>query len=260
MSTRHQAIHSIFFFCLFTLGIQAWTAEENTVNFSADFYGSHVNLMPYKGSQQDLSATLYAQYADYPVLILARYVHTNFYYLNEAGGNISYTADRRIAAGLGLDIKVNSHLKIRFISEQINSKLANLMVNRVSYGLIYNQYSDLGIFELNNYLEAFYIPSLSEKVDTFFRVQGLKSFYLTQAEYSSNTIYPFAQVKTKYNDDSIFGISGHNISLGGGYKYIFQKEDSGFSFLLEAHGVSYQSRDLNGDWAQALVAMQWLIN
>jgi hypothetical protein len=101
---------------------------------------------------------------------------------------------------------------------------------------------------------------VSEKIDTFFRVQALKSFYLTRSNESSNTLFPFVEVKGKYNDDAVFGVSGENANLGAGYKYFRKYDSSTFAFVLEAHSVFYQSQNFNGDWVQGLAAIQWLIN
>ena len=253
-----------FFRILFLVcvaGSPAVAADVSAVHFGTDVYASHTNLMPFKGYQEDLSAMVYAQYSDVPVLPFVRYVLSNYYYLNSTlPATTDYTSDQRTAAGVGVDLRINPYLRVRLLNEQVNNKLANQNFNQSSYGIIYNQYIDLQRFEINNYLESFYIPRISERLDTFFRIQALKSYYLSRSEDSSNVVYPLLQLKAKYNDDSIFGVSGHNISVGAGYKY-FKKTafDGLFSAVLEGHAVVYQSRDFNGDWFQALAAVQWLI-
>lgn len=239
----------------------SYAQESSSFKLGADLYGTHSNLMPYKGYQDDLSATLYLQYKDFLVVPFVRYVDTNYYYLNEAGGNTAYTSDHRTAAGGGLDIRLLPYLKLRLISEYITNKLSSQSYSQDSYGLIYNQYIEVAGLEFNNYLESFYIPRASNSIDTFARVQLLKNYYVTRSNESSNALFPFVQVKAKINDDAVFGVSGQNASVGAGYKY-FRKfnSDSSLALLLEGHSVIYQSRDFNGDWMQALAAIQFLYN
>lgn len=249
----------------------AGAKEENgsEINISTDLYMVQTNLMPYKGYQNDISATVYAQYADYQLLPFVRYVLTNYYYLNEyaagPGPGLSlrtdYTSDRRDAAGGGLDYKFNNYLKFRFVVESINNKLSDTSYTQESYGLIYNQYLEYEYIEFSNYLEAFLIPRVSsDKIDTYFKMQALKSFYINRSVTSSNAVYPFVQAKLKINDDANFGVSGQTGSVGAGYRFygVNATKDS-FTFILESHSVFYQSENFNGDWSQFLAALQlWI--
>lgn len=233
------------------------------LNISTDFYSDQTSLMPYKGYQNDLSATVYAQYADYSLVPFVRYMLTNYYYLNEKDpvGNKAYTSDRRNAAGLGLDYKLNNYLKFRFIVEAIGNKASNTNYTQESYGLIYNQYLEYKYIEFSNYLESFLIPRISSKeLDTYFKIQALKSFFINRSVVYSNVIYPFIQTKLKVNDNSNFGVSGQNGSVGIGYRFygVNPSKDS-ISFVLEGHSVFYQSKNFNGDWNQILAALQvWI--
>lgn len=244
----------------------AWADEDiaGKINISADLYAVQANLMPYKGYQNDISTTVYAKYSDYRLMPIIRYLITNYYYLNELvpPNNTIYTSDRRTAVGAGLDYKFNDYLKFRYIVESIDNKLSKKSYTQESYGLIYNQYLEFKYVEFNNYLESFLIPRVSSKnLDTFFRIQALKTFYLNRTANSSNVIYPFVQTKVKVNDNVNFGVSGQNGSLGAGYRFygVNDTKDS-FAFVLEAHSVFCQSKDLNGDWSQVLAALQMWID
>lgn len=248
-------------FVIFSFKAVADSSGSDKIYFSGNLYGTHVNLMPYKGYQDDLSFTAALKFSEAPISLFTRYLSTNYYYLNDTLiSNTNYTSDQRTALGLGLDIKVNDIITFRVISEQIKNKLANESFSQISYGIIYNQFMDLKLFEMSNYLESFYIPRISTTIDTYLKIQALKSYYLQQSSKSSNAIYPTVQIKAKYNDDSRFGISGQNLSFGGGYKYFSRYDKSNFSILVEGHSVVYQSRDFNGDWLQLFAAIQWLIN
>lgn len=229
---------------------------------STDVYAVQTNLMQYKGYQNDISATVYAQYADYQLLPFIRYVLTNYYYLIENGPNSNYTSDRRTAAGGGLDYKINNYFKLRYIVELIDNKLTKTNYQQESYGLIYNQYINSEYLEFNNYLESFLIPRVARsKLDTFARIQAMKTFYLSQSSAASNLLYPTIQIKAKFNDDANFGLSGQNASVGAGYKfYSLSAAKDSFAFVLEAHSVFFQSRDFKGDWFQVLAALQIGIN
>ena len=233
-----------------------------SLKISTDLYGVQTNLMQHKGYQNDLSATLYFQLSDYKFIPFLRHVLTHYYYLDErVQGAVNYTSDRRTASGGGLDYKINNYFRFRFNTEAISNKLDNTKYTQDSYGLIYNQYMDLDYLELNNYLESFLIPRISSnKLDTFVRLQVLKSFYWNREQTFSNTFYPLVQVKAKFNDEANFGISGQNASLGAGYKfYGMNNAKDSFALALEAYSLFYQSKDFNGDWSQILAAVQiWL--
>lgn len=238
--------------------------EQTTekLKISGDFYAAGTNLMPYSGYQNDIITTVYALHQDYRIIPFVRYVITNYYYLIDLPvNNTISTSDRRTAVGLGLDYKYNNYLKFRFIFEAMENKLSNTSYNQESYGIIYNQYLEFRFFEINNYLESFLIPRVSSKtIDTFFKVQALKTYYINRSAMSSNAIYPFVQTKVKVNDDNNFGVSGQNFSFGPGYKYygVNSLKDS-FAFVLEAHSILYQSKDFNGDWMQLLAVLQlWI--
>lgn len=261
MFTSNRFSKIIFLLCLTVLGTNVKADEQSEIHFSGNIYGTHTNLMPYKGYQDDLSITASAQDSDFPLLVFARLLSTNYHYLIDTiPNNTAYTNDSRLAFGLGVDLKLNDYFTLRLISEQVKNKLYDQSYNQPSYGVIYNQYIGFGYFDLNNYLESFYIPRISSKVDTFFKVQALRSFYITQSNESSNVVYPTLQLKAKYNDDSVFGVSGQNISAGVGYKFYQVLDKDSVSFLVEGHSILFQSHDFNGDWFQALAAIQWLIN
>ncbi len=235
---------------------------KGNIEIGADFYVSQTNLMPYDGYQNDFITTLYGRLLDSQFVPLLRYVLTNYYYLNRGTtNNMIWSSDRRTAIGLGVDYKYNNFLKFRFILENIDNKISSTSYTQDSYGLIYNQYAEFEIFELNSYLESFFIPRVSRKtVDTFFKVQALKSLYISRSATASNVMFPFAQVKIKVNDDNNFGLSGQTLSIGPGYRHysVNSKKDS-FALLAEIHSVLYQSKDLNGDWLQMQAAMQlWI--
>lgn len=236
--------------------------KDENMEIGVDFYGSQTNLMSYDGNQNDFITTLYGRLPDSQFVPLLRYVVTNYYYLNRGTtNNLIWTSDRRTAVGLGVDYKFNNYLKFRFILENIDNKIPGTAYTQDSYGLIYNQYAEFEDFELNSYLESFFIPRVSRRtIDTFVKVQALKSYYISRSASASNVVFPFAQVKIKVNDDANFGISGQNLSIGPGYRYytVNSKKDS-FAFVAEIHSVLYQSKDLNGDWMQMQAAMQlWI--
>lgn len=237
-------------------------SKEENMEIGVDFYASQTNLMPYDGNQNDFITTLYGRLQDSQFVPLLRYVVTNYYYLNRGmTNNRIWSSEGRTAIGLGVDYKYNNYLKFRFILENINNKVPVTSYTQDSYGLIYNQYAEFELFELNSYLESFFIPRVSRKtVDTFIKVQALKSYYISCSAMASNVMFPFAQVKIKVNDDNNFGLSGRNLSVGPGYRYytVNSNKDS-FAFVAEIHSVLYQSKDLNGDWMQMQAAMQlWI--
>lgn len=232
------------------------------MNVSYDLYGVQTNLMPYDGYQNDLAPTAYFRFSDSNIIPFARYVVTNYYFLNSTfpPGNRVWTTDRRAALGIGLDYRYNDYLKFRLIIESIDNK-GRANYTQDSYGVIYNQYLGFTHFDLNNYLESFFIPRVSSKsVDTFFKSQALKPFDLSRTLTESNVVYPFVQVKVKINDDNNFGVTGQNLSVGPGYKYysVNSQKDS-FAVVVEAHSVLYQSKNFNGDWLQLMAAFQlWI--
>lgn len=242
---------------------RADAAVADKINISADLYAVQTNLMPYKGYQNDVSTTVYAQYSDYKLRPLIRYLITNYYYLTELvpPNNTAYTSDRRTAVGVGLDYKFNDYLKFRYIVESVDNKLSSSSYTQESYGVIYNQYLEFEYLELNNYLESFLIPRVSSNnLDTYFRIQALKTFDINRTANFSNVLYPFVQTKVKVNDNVNFGVSGQNGSVGAGYRFygVNATKDS-FAFVLEGHSIFHQSKNFNGDWAQLLAALQlWI--
>lgn len=229
---------------------------------SVDLYAVTSHLMPYKGTQSDLSATAYLKFGENVFRPFLRGVYTKYQYKNETAAVPVNIDDERRAAGGGLDINLNDYLRIRLLSEYITNKSANTQYSQESYGLIYNQYLSTGAFDINNYAEAFSIPRFSSSgFDAFVRIQLLKPFYFSTSEKHSNAIYPLLQYKTKVNDNAIFGVSGSQLSAGLGYKYYNKNWNSGtLAFLAEAHSVAYQSINYNGEWAQMLVALQYTYN
>lgn len=234
----------------------------NQTKVSVDLYAVTSHLMPYKGTQSDLSATAYLKLGESVFRPFLRGVYSKFQYKNETAAVPVNVDDERKAAGGGLDIYLNDYVRIRLLSEYITNKTANTQYSQESYGLIYNQYLSTGAFDINNYAEAFSIPRFSSSgFDAFARIQLLKPFIFSTSESYSNTIYPFFQYKTKVNDNAIFGVSGSQLSAGLGYKYYNKNIASGtLAFLAEAHSVAYQSLDYNGEWAQMLVALQYTYN
>ena len=238
-------------------------AQHDEVKIGADVYGSQTNLMPYDGYQNDVITTLFGRRNGYKLVPLIRYVITNYYFLNEfeSPNNKIWTSDRRTAVGIGADYKLSDYVKFRFIVEAVENKNSGTRYTQDSYGVIYNQFISLKHFEVNNYLESFYVPRVaSRSLDTFFKIQALKSHYLSQTATTSNVIFPFVQTKVKVNDDSNFGVSGHNFSIGPGYRYytVNAQKDS-FALIFEIHSVLYQSKEFNGNWLQALAALQlWI--
>jgi hypothetical protein len=230
------------------------------IGIDADVFGSHVNLMPFKGYQDDLSATIFLKYNDGPVRPFVRALTTNYYYVFP--GAETHVTDYRTAYGYGLDYHFWDVFRLRLIQEKVHNRLADNEYTQNSAGIIYNQYLEFTDFDMNNYLESFYIPHFSTTTaDTFFRLQILKPYYLSYDENASNSVYPFLQVRSKVNDDAIFGVSGQNASVGLGYKiYVTTESRQGFSALFEANSVFYQSDKFEGDWVQALAALQWMIN
>lgn len=229
--------------------------------FDADIFGSHNNLMPFKGYQDDLSATLFFSYDDSRFRPFLRSLTTNYYYVFPDYDN--HVTDYRTAHGFGFDYFLADYLRFRVIQEKIQNRLYDTKYVQHSYGFIYNQYLEFSQFDMNNYLESFYIPRFSENsADSFFRMQILKPFYLSYDDRASNSFYPFAQFKSKINDDAIFGVYGSNASVGIGYKIYVSTEGGGhgFSAVFEANSVFYQSKNFDGDWVQALAALQWLVN
>jgi hypothetical protein len=234
--------------------------EENEFSIGADLYGAHAHLMPLRGTSDDLSLTVYGRFKGAKLQPFARALGTNYYYLLPGAAN--YLTDYRTANGIGIDYNFYSFMRFRIIGERVRNRLSNTEYDQDSYGLIYNQYLEFTYFDMNNYAESFYIPRFSKgSADTFVRLQALKSYYLSYDEFASNTVYPFLQVKAKFNDDIIFGLSGQNASVGLGYKIFVQTKSkkNNFSALIEANSLFYQSKRFDGDWFQALAAIQWQI-
>lgn len=243
------------------LVLAGFVAKADT-SLTLDLYGSSGSLMPYKGTQSDLTATVYLNYGNKVLRPFLKAGYSKFDYKTETNNTITTVNDERKAAGGGLDLVLNQYVKIRFISEYVTNKNSGQQYSQESIGLIYNQYLNLGALDLNNYAEFFNIPRFSStSVDSFARFQLLKPFVLSSDEDSSNTLYPFLQYKIRGNDNAIFGVDGSQMSAGLGYKYYDKSWQGGsFAFLAEAHSVVYQSSNLNGDWAQYLLAVQYIFN
>lgn len=235
----------------------SWTlAQKNEgFHFSADLYLSHDHIMQYKGKVTDVAATIYAQHNDF---FIKPFIRASTSQYNFSSG-VTFSDYSRNTIGIGLDLIINKYLRIRLLDDQVYNGLTGQSYNQDSYGIIYNQYIAFEYIEFNNYLESFLIPRISSgKIDTYLRVQALKSFYLKSDTEHSHVIYPFAQFKAKYNDDQNFGLSGNSISTGAGYKYFKMLNDrNSWAFLLEGHSLVYQSKDFNGDWIQALAVIQY---
>lgn len=250
----------LFFIFMVTSLLCGVSAFAEGLNLRTDFYASYTHLMPYQGTQGDVSVTLYADYDDYRFVPFIRGLFTNYHYKLPSATN--YLDDNRSSGGLGFDYRIFDSLRFRFIWESIHNDLADTTYSQDSYGFIYNQYIELTGFELNNYAESFYIPRVTkDSMDTFARVQALKSFYFERTPLFSHALYPFVQFKAKVNDDATFGLSGQNASVGAGYKFYSTNESlsNSFSATVEGHSVFYQSKDFNGDWFQVLGALQWVI-
>ncbi|MCC2679446.1 MAG: hypothetical protein K0R29_2022 [Pseudobdellovibrio sp.] len=253
---------SCFILCagLSNLAYAGYGSGTKGFDIDADIFGSHNNLLPFKGYQDDLSASIFFSYDDGPLRPFVRSLTTNYYYVFP--NMDSHVTDFRKAVGGGFDYHIADILRFRYIQEKVENRLAQTEYIQNSYGFIYNQYLEFSEFDMNNYLESFYIPRFSDNsADTFFRMQLLKPFYLSYDERASNTFYPFAQFKSKVNDDAIFGVYGSNASVGVGYKIYASTEGGGhgFSAVFEANSVFWQSKDFDGDWVQALAAIQWMI-
>lgn len=241
------------------INFQAGAAVNEEAEMSFNAYASHVNLMQYKGYQDDLIATFDFKLYNSKIHPFARASLNQFSYL-PPGVSGDYISDQRISVGMGLDYFFTDVLRARLIIENINNKLSSTHYVQESYGLIYNQYFEFTHFQMNNYAEAFLIPRVSNKaIDTFARIQVLRTFYLHRTQTCFHALYPFAQFKTKFNDNSLFGVSGQSLSGGIGYKFYGTSgadQADNFSALGEVHSVAYRSRDFNGDWIQFMVAVQ----
>lgn len=234
-----------------------WTlAQENQgLHLSADVYASYDHIMQYRGQVNDVAATLYVQHNDF---FIKPFIRASASQYNFSSG-VAFTDYSRSSLGIGLDLIINKYLRLRLLDEQVYNGLTGTSYNQDSYGIIYNQYIAFEYIEFNNYLESFLIPRISSnKMDTYVRVQALKSFYLLADLNYSHVVYPFAQLKAKFNDDQNFGLSGNSVSTGIGYKYFKKINDKNtLAFLLEGHSLVYQSRDFNGDWMQIFAAIQY---
>lgn len=240
--------------------VQKPAVKEKGLYFTADFFGSHSSLMQFKGYQDDLSASLYLQYRPFPLVPFLRFLTSQYYYTPQ--GATDSISDRRISAGGGFDLRFTDWLRFRAMTEQINDKVAATTRQQESYGLIYNQYLQMGWLESNGYAESFYIPKLSnEKLDTFASLTLFHTFYLNAAVNSSHSLFPFVAGRVRVNDDAIFGLSGSNATAGAGYKYYHTSgKDNNFAIVLTGHSLIYQSKDFDGDPTQVQAAIQWQTN
>lgn len=247
---------------LFSSGAHAFDYDE--LKFSADVYGAHTHLVTYKGYQDDINVAFRLKYPDFRLQPFVRYSDSHYYFLNESiPGNTDYSTEYRTSLGAGLDLfLIMPYLRIRYIAENITNKITDTKSDREAYILIYNQYIDLEAFQLNNYLESSVVPKLStEKLNTYFRIQALKTIDLSRTVDSSNVIFPFIQVKARDNEELLFGASGNQGSVGLGFKnYTRISSKSNIAFLLEANTLLYQSREFNADWNQLLAVVQYNYN
>lgn len=240
---------------LHSLSVQTQASEsKNGLHLAADIYASHSSLMPYHGRQNDLLGTFHLGYSGFFIKPFLRASYTSY----DFSGDATIADYNRSSVGLGVDAFVLPYLRLRLLTESVTNTNTNRTYQQDSYGIIYNQYLDVGFVELSNYLESFYIPRISsEKIDTYLRVQVLKSFYLQSSERQSHALFPFVQYKAKYNDEANFGLSGHVVSAGGGYKFFSKRGQHNVAFLIEGHSVLSQSRNFDGDWFQVLGALQY---
>lgn len=226
-----------------------------------DLYATRSHLLPYKGIQNEVSATAYWNYSD-SILPFIKTVYSQYDYTQESTASaVSNTInDSRTSAGIGIDLKIINSIKLRYSADYIKNKVSTKSYTQESFGVIYNQYISYADLDLNNYAESFYIPAINKnQLDSFFRFQALKNYYFSQTKTDSNSVYPFLQIKGKINDDNQFGISGTNGSLGIGFKYYNQlNSDSSIAVLAEAHTLIFQTKNLNSDWNQAFLAIQYL--
>lgn len=253
--------------CLFFTHSIIWAESSidlSDIKFTADVFASHNHLVTYKGTQDDISATFKLKYPDFRIQPFARLSASNYSYLNESIiGNTEYTDEHRQSAGIGLDFYILLPiLRLRYIAETITDKVSNSTHQRESYVFIYNQFIDLQIVQINNYLESSIIPKLSsEKFNTYFRTQIFKPFDITRSADSSNVYYPFVQLKIRDNEEQLFGASGNLTSVGLGLKnYTRLNGRSSISFLLEGHTVVLQSKEFNSDWNQLVAVAQYSFN
>lgn len=250
-----RAINILILISVFTYSSCTFAQENQALHFSGDVYLSHDHIMQYKGQVNDLAVTVYAQHNDFFIKPFIRASASQYSFSSGA----AFSDHSRSSIGIGVDLIINKYLRIRLLDEQVYNGLTGMSYNQDSYGIIYNQYIGFDYIEFNNYLESFLIPRVSAgKMDTYLRVQALKSFYLKSDSEHSHAAYPFAQFKAKFNDDQNFGLSGNSVSTGIGYKYFIKFDDrNSLAFLLEGHSVVYQSKDFNGDWAQVFAAIQY---
>lgn len=230
-------------------------AKSRGLHVTTDLYASHSNLMPYTGYQNDLLGTVHLGYSDFFIKPFLRLSYTNYVF----GSGVAISDYNRTGVGVGVDAFVLPYLRLRLMTESVTNSPGGTY-QQDYYGLIYNQYLVWDFIELNNYAESFYIPrvsSNSDKIDTFVRIQALKSFYLSSSAERSHALFPFVQYKAKFNDEANFGVSGHVISVGGGYKYFRQNGRHDTAFVLEGHSVVNQSSNFDGDWFQIFAALQY---
>jgi hypothetical protein len=240
---------------------QTSSSSEHDTRVGLDVYAAHSHLMPFKGYQTDMTLTAYLKIKDYRLKPFLRATGTDYKY--QIIESTPFATDQRYAAGGGFDFQLFEPLKFRAVFDSIRTELSKSTYLQDSYGLIYNEYIDLSAVEFNGYIESFYIPRVSTKnVDSYIRLQLLKSYYLYRSENLSNALYPFVQFRAKDNDNALFGVTGNNFSAGLGYKFFANTESkiNKFSFLIEGHSILNQRKNFNGDWGQALIALQWIIN
>ncbi|MEQ1723492.1 MAG: hypothetical protein ABL930_09975, partial [Pseudobdellovibrio sp.] len=237
----------------------AQEVDTSDLRVAFDISATHSGLTTYKGYSDDFSAYLKFKYKDWFVQPFLKAGSSSYYYLDETiSGNTSYSRNEKNGIGLGVDVYLNKYIRIRYVHDWYNNKTDKTYYQQDAYLLIYNQYLDLQAFELNNYLESVIVPRYSNNASTYLKMQGLKSYYINRDINYSNSIYPFAQLKLKNNDEEFFGKSGTLVSVGLGYKYYGKPQvQSSLAFVLEGHSVIHQSKDFNSDWFQILAVLQY---
>jgi|GEM_PF-4194030 len=233
--------------------------DTSDLRVAVDMSGTHSDLTTYKGYSDDFSAYVKFKYKDWFVQPFLKASSGSYYYLDERiVGNTSYSRNEKNGIGFGVDIFLNKYIRFRYLHDWFNNKTDQTNYEQDTYLLIYNQYLDLQAFEVNNYLESVIVPRYSMKASTYLKTQALKSYYIARDPEYSHTLYPFAQLKLKNNDEEFFGKSGTLVSVGLGYKYYSKPQvQSTLAFLLEGHSVVHQSIDFNSDWFQILAVLQY---
>lgn len=240
MTQRFCLIYSILI-----LSISA-KSEEKSAHFLTQLYSSQSHILQHSGTQQEATATLWYKQSDFKLQPFLR-----------SSWSHGTGLELRHGIGLGADYLLHDTLRLRAQYELLQSDLTGYS-KRDSYGLIYNDYLDLKYFELNMYIETFYMPLISKQsLDSFFKIQAIKGFYFLRETNYTQSLYTFAQVKAKENDERNFGLSGQQLSAGVGYKYFNVNSSHKFSFLVEAAFLAYQSKNFSGDWLQIFAALQY---